>query len=225
MNQTYRDNLDKVIQDIEDHRINISQHNIVQLVAVSKYSTVENIKEMLEVGQRAFGENKVQDLKLKSKALKDYPIAWHFIGSLQRNKINQLIDLDPFLFHSIDSFEFALSLNKRLEVKQKTMNCLVQVNSAKEISKSGVSPEEAIEIYKKIKKQCPHINLKGVMSIGANSEDQMLINKSFEITKNIFNTPKEDGASICSMGMSGDYKLAIDRGSTMVRVGSALFKN
>ena len=77
MNQTYRDNLDKVIQGIEDHRINISQHNIVQLVAVSKYSTVENIKEMLEVGQRAFGENKVQDLKLKSKALKDYPIAWY----------------------------------------------------------------------------------------------------------------------------------------------------
>ncbi len=102
------------------------------------------------------------------------------------------------------------------------MNCLLQINSAKEDSKSGVMPEVAIKVYNQIQEQCPNINLKGVMSIGAHSTDTKIIKESFITTHNIF---KEcTGATICSMGMSGDFELAIKCGSNMIRVGSALFK-
>jgi hypothetical protein len=101
------------------------------------------------------------------------------------------------------------------------MNCLLQINSSFEESKSGVNPSDAVEIYNTIIKQYPNIILKGVMSIGANSDDTNLINKSFSLTKEIFD--KCAGAKICSMGMSGDYELAIKNGSNMIRVGSALF--
>jgi hypothetical protein len=124
--------------------------------------------------------------------------------------------------HSLDSLELAKELNSKLEAKNKTMNCLLQINSSFEDTKSGVTPSEAIDIYNTIKKEYPNIILKGVMSIGANSSDKELINKSFALTKEIFD--KCDGAKICSMGMSNDYELAIKNGSNMIRVGSALFK-
>jgi len=215
-------NLDNLITKVEFARLQVSDHHIVQVVAVSKYSTQEEVEILYQAGQRAFGENKVQDLKNKSIALDKHPISWHFIGTLQKNKINNLIDLNPTLMHSLDSFELAQELNKKLEAKGKKMNCLLQVNSAKEDAKSGVSANDAVEIYSMIIKECPNIVLKGVMSIGAHSTDTSDIKKSFDITKAIFD--KCDGAKICSMGMSNDYTLAISCGSNMIRVGSALFK-
>ncbi len=215
-------NLDTVIEKIEQARLKLSKHHVVQLVGVSKYSTSNDIKTVYEAGQRAFGENKIQDLKQKSKELEDIPVSWHFIGTLQKNKINNLIDLNPTLVHSLDSFDLALELNKKLEAKNKKMNCLLQINSAKEDTKSGVMPEVAIEIYNKIKKECPNINLKGVMSIGAYSNDTEIIKQSFVTTNEIFKNCKN--ATICSMGMSSDFELAIQCGSNMIRVGSALFK-
>jgi len=216
------ENLDSVITKIEFSRLQVDNHKIVQLVAVSKYSTASDITKLYESGQRAFGENKVQDLKVKQEELEDLPIAWHFVGSLQKNKINNLIDLNPVLMHSLDSLDLAEDLDKKLKAKNKKMNCLLQINSAYEDSKSGVSPESAIEIYKEIQEKYTNIKLKGVMSIGAHSEDRDTITKSFEVTKKIFDNC--DGATICSMGMSGDFETAILNGSTMVRVGSALFK-
>ncbi len=216
------ENLDKVITQVEFSRLQVSDHCIVQLVAVSKYSTVEEIKILYKAGQRAFGENKVQDLKDKSIALDDTPLSWHFIGSLQKNKINNLIDLNPTLMHSLDSLDLAQELDKKLKAKGKTMNCLLQVNSANEDSKSGVNPNDAVAIYKEISEKYSNIHLKGVMSIGAHSEDKTIIKQSFETTKSIFD--KCEGATICSMGMSSDYSLAILCGSNMIRVGSALFK-
>lgn len=216
------ENLDKVISNMEFSRLHINDHHIVQLVAVSKYSTKEDIEVLYKAGQRAFGENKVQDLKEKSKQLEQYPISWHFIGTLQKNKINNLIDLNPTLMHSLDSMDLAYELDKRLKTKGKTMNCLLQINSAFEDTKSGVNPKQAIEIYNYIQQNYRNINLKGVMSIGANTQDKELIAKSFKITKEIFDKCK--GATICSMGMSSDYQLAISYGSNMIRVGSALFK-
>jgi len=216
------DNLDKVISKIEFSRLQVSDHHIVQLVAVSKYSTSEDVKTLYAAGQRAFGENKVQDLKQKQEDLQDLPISWHFIGKLQKNKINNLIDLNPVLFHSLDSVELAIELDKKLEAKGKSMNCLLQINSAYEDTKSGVDPKDAIDSYNNIAKNCKNINLKGVMSIGAHSEDKQTIEKSFKITKEIFDSL--DNATICSMGMSSDMELAINNGSNMVRVGSALFK-
>jgi len=215
-------NLDEVITKIEFSRLQVSDHHIVQLVAVSKYSTSKEIEVLYEAGQRAFGENKVQDLKQKQEELEDLPIAWHFIGSLQKNKINNLIDLNPSLMHSLDSLDLAQELDKKLKVKNKTMNCLLQINSAEEDTKSGVNPKEAIAIYNEIKEKYKNIILKGVMSIGAHSEDKKLIEKSFKTTKEIFDGCTD--AKICSMGMSGDFQTAILNGSNMIRVGSALFK-
>ena len=215
-------NLDEVISKIEFSRLQVSDHHIVQLVAVSKYSTSEEIAVLYEAGQRAFGENKVQDLKQKKEELEDLPISWHFIGSLQKNKINNLIDLNPSLMHSLDSLDLAQELDKRLKAKNKTMNCLLQINSAYEDTKSGVNPKEAISIYNEIKEKYKNIILKGVMSIGAHSVDKELIEKSFETTKEIFDACTD--AKICSMGMSSDFDNAILNGSNMIRVGSALFK-
>jgi len=216
------ENLDKVITDIEFARLQKSGHHIVQLVAISKYSTSDEVRTLYNAGQRAFGENKVQDLKSKMEDLEDLPIAWHFVGTLQKNKINNLIDCNPTLMHSLDSLELAEELDKKLKAKNKTMNCLLQINSAKEDTKSGVNPKNAIEIYKEISEKYTNINLKGVMSIGAHSEDIEDIVQSFKSTKSIYDAC--ENATICSMGMSGDFQLAINEGSNMIRIGSALFK-
>ncbi len=215
-------NLDTIITKIEASRLKVSDHLIVQLVAISKYSTAQEIQTLYEAGQRAFGENKVQDLKEKQEILKDLPIAWHFVGTLQKNKINNLIDCNPTLMHSLDSLDLAQELDKKLKAKNKTMKCLLQINSAYEESKSGVSPEDAISIYNEIQEKNTNIKLVGVMSIGAHSQNQDEILKSFQTTTNIFKNCPD--ATICSMGMSGDFELAIENGSNMVRIGSALFK-
>jgi len=222
-NTKYKIYIDDVIRRVEKARLKLSKHHIVKIVAVSKYSTCTDIEKLYNIGQRAFGENKVQDLKQKAQELNELPIEWHFIGNLQKNKINNLIDLAPALFHSLDSLELALELDKKLQAKEKKLNALLQINSAKEDSKHGVMPEEAVDIYNKIKSTCKNINLKGVMSIGAHSEDKELIKQSFETTHNIYK--QLDGATICSMGMSSDFELAIECGSNMVRLGSIMFKN
>ena len=219
-----RKNLDEVIWNMEQARIAVDEHLIVKLVTVGKYTDIENIKTLYSLGQRAFGENQVQQLEERSKSLEDLPLEWHFIGSLQKNKINKLIDTRPFLMQSLDSLDLALTLNGHLERKESRMNCLLQINSAGEESKSGVSPEEAIDIYQEIAERCGRITLKGVMSIGAHVEDQSVIKESFESTYRIYDSLQKDGASICSMGMSGDYELAISCGSNLVRIGSALFR-
>lgn len=219
-----RANLDEVIWNIEASRITVSEHHIVKLVTVAKYTEEENIKTLYELGQRAFGENQVQQLKERMHTLEDLPLEWHMIGALQKNKINNLIDLRPTLLQSVDSMELASELNKKLLVKETKINCLLQINAAKEESKSGVSAEEAFDIYQTIQESCPQINLKGVMTIGAHSEDTKLIQQSFETTHSIYEKLQKEGATICSMGMSSDYTLAIKCGSNLVRVGSALFK-
>lgn len=218
------ENLDKVISKVEAARLRVSEHHIVKIIGISKYSTSEDVATLYSAGQRAFGENKVQDLKQKSTDLEELPLEWHFVGRLQKNKINNLIDLNPTLVQSLDSLELAQELNKKLEAKNKKMSCLLQINSAKEDSKTGVMPEDAIEIYEKILNECPNIRLKGVMSIGAHVEDRNIIKDSFTTTKSIFNELKKHGAKYCSMGMSSDFELAIACGSNMIRVGSTLFK-
>jgi len=219
-----RDNLDRVIANIEKSRLSVSGHHIVKLVTVAKYTQIENISTLYELGQRAFGENQVKQLKERKELLDSLPLEWHLIGSLQKNKINNLIDLRPSLMHSLDSIELANELNKKLQAKERKLNCLLQINASKEESKSGVSIEEAYDIYQQIKESCPNINLKGVMSIGSHSTDTQLIQKNFEDTHSIYERLQKDGATICSMGMSGDYELAIRCGSNLVRVGSALFE-
>lgn len=222
--QTAIKNLDTVIANVEAARLSVSHHHIVKIIGISKYSNSEDVEKLYEAGQRAFGENKVQDLKEKSEALDELPLEWHFVGRLQKNKINNLIDLNPTLMQSLDSLELAYEMQKKLEAKNKTMACLLQINSAYEESKTGVMPEDALNIYKTILAECPNIKLKGVMSIGAHVEEEEKIKKSFKITHDIFQEVQPLGALYCSMGMSSDYELAIKCGSNMIRVGSSLFK-
>ena len=192
-----------------------------RLIAISKNVTQNEVISLYNQGLREFGENRVQELKRKSEILSNLDIKWHFIGRLQSNKINQLISLHPSLWQSCDGIEIALEVNKRLNYK---LDTLLQINSAKEESKQGVDPSDAIEIYKDIQNRCENLNLIGVMSIGANSDDENEIKRSFEITKNIFDKLKPQGALICSMGMSGDFNLAIECGSNMVRLGTILYR-
>lgn len=204
--------LDTILNQINDK---------ARLIAVSKNVTQNEVISLYNQGLREFGENRVQELKRKSEILSNLDIKWHFIGRLQSNKINQLISLHPALWQSCDSLEIALEVNKRLNYK---LDTLLQINSAKEESKQGVDPSDAIEIYKDIQNRCENLNLIGVMSIGANSDDENEIKRSFEITKNIFDKLKPQGALICSMGMSGDFNLAIECGSNMVRLGTILYR-
>lgn len=213
---------DRIIERVEKARLRVNDHHIVKIVAASKYVDAEAIKSLYAIGQRAFGENKVQDLMSKSEALDELPIEWHFIGTLQKNKINHLLSVRPHLLHSIDSLELAHALNERLEREDRTLRALVQINSAYEASKSGFLPEEINEKYLQIMQECPRLQLQGVMSIGAHVEEPAIVRKSFETTRRIFETlPK---ATVCSMGMSGDFELAIECGSNMVRLGSILFQ-
>ncbi len=222
--ETLRRNLDEVIWSIEEARIGVSEHHIVKLVTVGKYTDIENIETLYSLGQRAFGENQVQQLESRSNKLEDLPLEWHFIGTLQKNKINKLIEIKPTLMQSVDSMELALALNERLAKKETYMNCLLQINSADEQSKSGVTTDSSIDIYQEIQQRCPNIHLKGVMSIGAHTEDRSIIQDSFETTHKIYDLLRKDGATICSMGMSSDFELAISCGSNLIRVGSALFR-
>jgi len=141
---------------------------------------------------------------------------------LQKNKINKLLKLNPFMIQSINSYELAEAINKRAT---KPIRCLIEINSSGESTKHGMNPEEAIETYLKIKENLPNINLQGVMTIGAHTDEIQEIRKSFRLTYNIFEKLKPYGAKICSMGMSGDFEIAIEEGSNMIRIGSALINS
>ncbi len=216
-------NLDELIQRVERARLKRSEHLIVQIVAVTKYTDdVEVLKRLFDDGQRAFGENRVQDMEKKVIALSDLPIEWHFIGNLQKNKINKLLKLNPFMIQSINSYELAEAINKRAK---KPIKCLIEINSSNEPTKHGMPPEEAVDTYLKIKENLKNIDLKGVMTIGAHSDDEKAIRESFRKTYKIYEALKPYGAKICSMGMSGDFEIAIEEGSNMIRIGSALIKD
>ena len=219
----YTNRFDEILTTIENVRVRVNQHQIVKIVAASKSADVRMIGAMYNIGQRGFGENRIQDMSDKVSALEYLPLEWHFIGRLQTNKINQLIDLNPSLMHSLNSLELAKEMDKRLHVKGKTMPVLLQINSAYEEQKAGILPEAALETYEQIVFTCKNLELKGIMSIGAHSEEQKVIQKSFEMTYRLFETLQPKGAKYCSMGMSGDYELAIECGSNMLRLGSILF--
>jgi len=224
MKEKLQKNLDEVIWNIEQARISVSEHHIVKLVAVGKYSDEESIAMLYQLGQRAFGENQVQQLEKRMQHLADLPLEWHMIGTLQSNKINKLLALRPALLQSLDSLKLAQALNKRLQEQQQTLPALLQINSANEATKSGVTSEEAIDLYQEIAQSCPAIQLRGVMSIGAHTEDKKIIQQSFERTYKIYEKlQKSNQATICSMGMSNDYELAIKCGSNLVRIGSKIF--
>ncbi|EBF6065371.1 YggS family pyridoxal phosphate-dependent enzyme [Campylobacter lari] len=191
----------------------------VRLVAASKYVQDEQIRELFKQGVIEFGENQVQALALKKEKLQDLEIKWHFIGNLQSNKINLLIKQNPLLWQSCNGLKIAKAVDKRLDYK---LDALLEINTANESSKSGIEQNKAIEEYLQIQEECKNLNLVGIMCIG--SMDKEKVQESFEQTFKIYENLQKHGAKICSMGMSGDFELAIKCGSNMVRLGSILFK-
>lgn len=218
------ENLTKVLESIEKIKEHYNRKDSIKLIAVSKYSNIDAIQQAFSCGQIAFGENKVQDLMTKSKALSTHNIEWHFIGTLQENKINMLLQIKPALLHSLHSLKLAYALQKRLMRENYKLKALLQVNSANEDSKSGFSLESAFSSYLEILETCPNIELSGLMCMGAHSDDKALIEKSFLQTQNLYERLKPYNANILSMGMSSDYEIAIACGSNCLRIGSSIFK-
>lgn len=214
-----KENLEQIFTTIPNH---------VKLVAVSKFKPNEAILEAYETGQRSFGENKVQELKQKFEDLpKD--IEWHFIGHLQTNKVKYIA---PFvsLIHSADSYKLLQAIDKEGSKNNRIINCLLQFHIATEETKFGLSLDEAQEFlaneeFQKMK----HISIVGVMGMATFTDDEKQIVREFKSLKFIFEelkskffASKPDFKEI-SMGMSDDYKLAIEQGSTIVRIGSNIF--
>ena len=214
-------NLNQILERIQNARISAGIWESVRLIAVSKNVDTDAVENLYSQGQIEFGENRVQEMKRKCEILSDLPLTWHFIGSLQSNKINHLLSLRPALWQSCNSYELALAVDKRANF---TLDTLLEINSADESSKSGIEISRAVDEYLKIKESCKNLNLCGVMSIGAHSDDEREIQKSFEITYKIFENLQPHGAKICSMGMSDDFELAIKCGSNMVRLGRVLYR-
>ncbi|WP_240330972.1 YggS family pyridoxal phosphate-dependent enzyme [Helicobacter suis] len=209
--------LDQLLMRIE--KVSPPNHT-VQLIAVSKYATIEQIKALHACGQCAFGENKIQDYQIKSNALQDLALEWHILGVLQHNKINKLLALKPALLHSLHSLELAKAIQTRAK---EPLNALLQINIAQESSKNGISPDLALQTYLSISQTCPQIHLKGLMVIGPLNATRVQTESVFKKAKELFDQLPH--AQILSMGMSADFEIAIACGSNMVRIGNALFKN
>ncbi len=199
--------------------------NEVTLIAVSKTKPVPMLEEAYEAGSRDFGENKVQEIVDKHPQLPQ-DIRWHMIGHLQRNKVKYIID-QVCLIHSVDSLRLAKEISSQAEKKQVNADILIEVNIAGEESKFGVSAEDAAQLIEEVS-VLPHIRVKGLMAIApfvTNPEDnreyfRQIRKLAVDIdAKNIDNVTM----SVLSMGMTGDYMVAIEEGATMVRVGTGIF--
>ena len=192
----------------------------VELVAVSKTKPTDDILKAYNAGHRVFGENRVQEMVLKHEELpKD--IEWHAIGHLQRNKVKYIA---PFvsLIHSVDSLRLLNTIEAEGIKHERTINCLLQVHIAQEESKSGFTEDELHELMNGPElRKFEHIKIKGLMGMSTHTEDQDQIRAEFKTLHSIFT--RYDELDILSMGMSGDFKMAIEEGSNMVRVGSLIF--
>ncbi len=200
----------------------------ISLVAVSKTKPVEDILTAYTTGHRIFGENKVQELTAKQPELPE-DIEWHMIGHLQSNKVKYIA---PFvsLIHGVDKFKLLKVINKEARKNDRVIDCLLQFHIAREETKFGLSFEEAKELLESdAYKEMEHVNLVGVMGMATFTEDDDKVREEFKTLKTIFDKLKsayfqqEDAFRIISMGMSNDYKIAIEEGANMIRVGSLLF--
>ncbi len=200
----------------------------VTLIPVSKRKPIEMIEETYKVGQRIFGENKVQELVEKHEKLPS-DIEWHMIGHLQTNKVKYIA---PFvsLIHAVDSIKLLKEINKRAKQNNRVINCLLQIYIADEKSKFGLSFEELKNILEsRVYQNMENIKIVGLMGMATNTIEVEKIRNEFALLKNTFDDvknrffEKSKEFTELSMGMSGDYKIAIESGSTMIRVGSIIF--
>jgi pyridoxal phosphate enzyme (YggS family) len=200
----------------------------VKVVAVSKFHSSDEIMEAYDAGQRIFGESRVQELVQKNEELpKD--IEWHFVGGLQRNKVKQIA---PFisLIHSVDSERLMREVNKQAATNNRTISCLLQIHVAEEDTKSGFTPDECLKFLSDgVWREYTHLKFTGIMGMATFTDDTNKVRNEFQKLKQLFDKVKvqyfanDSDFKEISMGMTGDYPIAIEEGSTMIRVGTLIF--
>lgn len=220
-----KENVEEILEDIKKYS---PYPEKVKLVAVTKYSSVEDIEKFLETGQNICGENKVQVIRDKIGHFKEKnkKIKWHFIGNLQKNKVKYIID-DVDLIHSVNKLSLAQEINKKAEQSSKIMNVLLEINVYGEESKQGYSLDELKCDIMELQ-NLQNLNIIGVMTMAPFTDDEKILRMVFselrkikdELNKEYFNNSLTE----LSMGMSNDYKIALQEGSTFIRVGTKIFK-
>lgn len=205
----------QIKQELPDH---------VTLVAVSKTKPVSDIQEAYDAGHRIFGENKIQEMTQKWEKLpKD--IHWHMIGHVQRNKVKYMAEFVS-LIHGVDSLKLLKEIDKQAKKHNRNIPCLLQVHIAEEDTKFGFDETELVALTKDPEfLQLENIKIEGLMGMATFTDDQKQVSREFKSLKKLFDRLKQDlpDIKVLSMGMSGDYKIAIEEGSTMVRIGSSIF--
>ncbi len=213
------ENLSQIRQDLPEH---------VKLVCVSKFHSINEIMEAYTAGERIFGESKVQELASKQEQL-PADIEWHFIGHLQSNKVKYIV---PFvlLIHGVDSLKLLQEIDKQAQKASRKVNCLLQVHIALEETKFGFSEEELLQVVKSgVLGELKHIIICGLMGMATFTDNTEQVRAEFSSLKSLFDRIKEQNSetlpdfNILSMGMSDDYSIAVEEGSTMVRIGSKIF--
>lgn len=202
----------------------------VTLVAVSKLKPVGDVEELYKLGERNFGENYVQEL-IEKHPLLPADVNWHFIGHLQTNKVKYIAKF-VHLIHAVDSFKLLQEINKQAVRHDRVIDVLLQLHVAEEETKHGLDNKELVEFldrYEAQKAGLPNVRIRGLMGMATFTDDVEQVRSEFRQIKNMHTFVKDsyfitdDSFNICSMGMSGDYKIAIEEGSTMVRIGSSIF--
>uniref|UniRef100_A0A832D289 Pyridoxal phosphate homeostasis protein n=1 Tax=Ignavibacterium album TaxID=591197 RepID=A0A832D289_9BACT len=211
---------DKIAKKCEKVGRNPSE---IRLIAVSKYFGTDAILEANKLGVNDFGENRAQELMLKFEKIGD-KVIWHFIGTLQKNKAKYAVKAAEYI-HSVDSIELLEEINKRASSLNKVQKILIEVKTSFEESKSGLTNEEEIFKIAEQAKNYSNVNLIGLMTIAPLTDDEKLIRKSFRDLRLLKEKMNNAGINITelSMGMTSDFEIAIEEGSTMLRIGSAIF--
>lgn len=205
------------------NKIKTSLAEDVKLIAVSKTRSNDEILELYNAGHKVFGENRVQELIEKQEVLpKD--IQWHLIGHLQRNKVKYIAEF-VHLIHSVESDKLLQEINKQANRFERIIPCLLQIKIAEEETKFGLDKEEAENILKTYREKFENVQIIGVMGMATFTDDMEQVRREFKSLKKVYDhfQTLDGDIQILSMGMSGDYELAIEEGSNMVRVGSAIF--
>jgi hypothetical protein len=216
-----KNNLDYFLEELKGTQ--------AKLVAVSKTKPIEMLMELYETGWKVFGENKVQEMEEKYESMpKD--IEWHLIGTLQTNKIKYIV---PFvhLIHSVDRLKVLKEINKQAAKVDRVVDCLLQIHIAEEETKSGFDYTEAEALFKddSLLQSLPYIRIKGLMGMATNTKDESKVRQEFKGLRQFWERMQSESSapnvelSELSMGMSGDYQIAVEEGSTLIRVGSAIF--
>lgn len=221
-----RENINEIIKKKEVAAGKVGRNgDEILLCAVTKTRTPEEINEAIDAGITDIGENKVQEVMEKFDSVK--PVRWHLIGHLQTNKVKYIID-KVSMIHSVDSMKLALEIDKRAAAHNLTMDILIQVNSAQEESKFGITTEETGQLIKQILENCPNIRIKGLMCIAPFEENPQDAAIYFRAVKELYDEYSKIehenlDFKVLSMGMSGDFEVAIAEGSNLIRVGTSIF--